>query len=44
MEFAGELEIFCSTEGIEIYCTMSETKAEFAERTKRSLKNICIAT
>ena len=37
--FAGELEIFQSAEGIEIYSTMSETKAAFAERTMRSLKN-----
>ena len=39
-EFAGELKKFCSAEVIEIYFTMSETKAAFAERTKRSLKNI----
>ena len=39
-EFAGELKNFCSAEGIEIYSTMSETKAAFAERTIRSLKNI----
>ena len=39
-EFAGEFKKFCSAEGIEIYSTMSETKAAFAERTKRSLKNI----
>ena len=31
---------FCSTEGVESYSTMSETKAAFAERTIRSLKNI----
>ena len=30
----------CKTEGIQIYSTMSETKAAFAERTIRSLKNI----
>ena len=39
-EFAGEFKKFCSAEGIEIYSTMSETKAAFAERTIRSLKNI----
>ena len=41
-EFAGEFKKFCSGEGIEIYSTMSETKAAFAERTIRSLKNFCI--
>ena len=30
----------CKAGGIQIYSTMSETKAAFAERTKRSLKNI----
>ena len=39
-EFAGEFKKFCSDEGKEIYSTMSETKAAFAERTIRSLKNI----
>ena len=39
-EFAGEFKKFCSAEGIEIESTMSETKAAFAERTIRSLKNI----
>ena len=39
-EFAGEFKKFCGAEGMEIYSTMSETKAAFAERTKRSLKNI----
>ena len=39
-ESAGEFKKFCSAEGIEIYSTMSETKAAFAERTIRSLKNI----
>ena len=43
-EFAGEFKKYCSAEGIEIYSTMSETKAAFAERKIRSLKNICIAT
>ena len=38
-EFAGDFKKFCSAEGIEIYSTMSETKAAFAERTIRSLKN-----
>ena len=39
-EFAGEFKKFCSAEGITIYSTMNETKAAFAERKKRSLKNI----
>ena len=39
-EFAGDFKEFCSPEGKEIYSTMSETKAAFAERTVRSLKNI----
>ena len=39
-EFAGAIKKFCAAEGIQIYSTMSETKAAFAERTIRSLKNI----
>ena len=39
-EFAGEFKKLCKAEGIQIYSTMSETKAAFAERTIRSLKNI----
>ena len=39
-EFAGEFKKLCKAEGIKIYSTMSETKAAFAERTIRSLKNI----
>ena len=39
-EFAGELKKLCKAEGLQIYYTMSETKAAFAERTIRSLKNI----
>ena len=39
-EFAGEFKKFCSAEGIEIYSTMSEIKAAFAEHAIRSLKNI----
>ena len=38
--FAGEFERLCKAEGTQIYPTMSETKAAFAERTIRSLKNI----
>ena len=38
-EFAGALKKFCAAEGIQVYSTMSETKAAFAERTIRSLKN-----
>ena len=39
-EFAGAFKKFCAAEGIQTYSTMSETKAAFAERTIRSLKNI----
>ena len=39
-EFAGEFKEFSKAEGIQNYCTMSETKAAFAERTIRSLKKI----
>ena len=38
-EFAGAFKKFCTSEGIQVYSTMSETKAAFAERTIRSLKN-----
>ena len=36
-KFAGRFTEFCKAEGIQIYSTMSETKAAFAERTIRSL-------
>ena len=39
-KFAGDFKKFCVAEGIHVYSTMSETKATFAERTIRSLKNI----
>ena len=39
-EFEAEFATFCKKEGIEIYSTMSEKKATYAERTIRSLKNI----
>ena len=39
-EFAGALKKFCTAEGIQVYSTMRETKAGFAERLIRSLKNI----
>ena len=39
-EFAGEFKLLCKAEGIQIYSTISETKAAFVERTIRSLKNI----
>ena len=39
-EVAGEFKKLCKAEGIQIHSTMSETKAAFAERTIRSLKNI----
>ena len=38
--FAGACKKFCAAEGIQVYSTMSETKAAFAERTIRLLKNI----
>ena len=38
-EFASDFKKFCATEGIEIYSTLSETTARFAERTNRSLRN-----
>ena len=38
--FAGQIKNLCKAKGIQIYSTMSETKAAFAERTIRSLKNI----
>ena len=40
IEFAGEFKKLCKADGIQIYSTMSETKAAVAERTIRSLKNI----
>ena len=39
-EFAGEFEMFCSPEGMEIYSTMNETKAAFEERLLRPLKQV----
>ena len=39
-EFAGEFKKLCKAEIIQVYSTMSETKAAFDERTIRSLKNI----
>ena len=39
-EFAGAFKKFCTAEGTQVYSTMSETKAAFAERTVRSLINI----
>ena len=39
-EISGEFKKLCKAEGIKIYSTMSETKAAFAERTIRSLKNV----
>ena len=32
-EFAGACKKFCAAEGIQVYFTMSETKAAFGERT-----------
>ena len=39
-EFAAEFKKLCKAEGIQIYSTRSETKAAFAERRIRSLRNI----
>ena len=39
-EFAGAFKKFCAAEGTQVYSTMSETKAAFAERTIRSVKRI----
>ena len=39
-EFAREFEKVCSAVGIQIYSTMSETRAAFAKRTIQCLKNI----
>ena len=39
-EFAGAFKRFCVAEGIQVFSTMSETKAAFADRTIPSLKNI----
>ena len=39
-EFAGTFKKSCAADVIQVYCTMSETKAVFAERTIRSLKNM----
>ena len=39
-EYAGAFKKFCAADGIQVYSTMSETKAAFTERTIRSLKNI----
>ena len=36
----GAFKKFCAAEGLQVYSTMSETKAAFAERTIRSVKNI----
>ena len=38
-KFAGELIKLCNAEEIQVYYTMSETKAAVAERTKRSVRN-----
>ena len=37
-EFAAEFKKLCKAEGIQIYSTMSEAKAAFAERTIPTLK------
>ena len=39
-EFAEAFKKFCATERKQVYATMSETKAAFAERTIRSLKKL----
>ena len=39
-EFARAFKKFCTAEGVQVYSTMSETKAAYADSTIRSLKNI----
>ena len=39
-EFAGAFKNLCAADGIQVYSTMSRTKAAFAERKRRSLKSI----
>ena len=39
-EFAGQFKKLCKSEGIQIYSSMSATKATFPESTIRSLKKI----
>ena len=39
-EYGGNFKKFCKKKSIEIYSTMSETKAAFAERAIQSLKHI----
>ena len=39
-EVAGAFKKSCTAEGIQVYSILSETKAAFAERTIRSVKNI----
>ena len=39
-KFSAAFKKFCAAEGIQVYSTMNETKAAFAERTIRPLKNI----
>ena len=39
-ELPGEYKNLCRTDGIQFYCTTSEIKASFAERTLRSSKSI----
>ena len=39
-DFAGAFKKFCAAERIHVYSTMNETKAAFAGRTIRSLKNM----
>ena len=39
-DFAGECKSFCIAHGIHFYYRMSETKIDFAERAKRSIKKI----
>ena len=39
-KFAGAFKRFCAAKGIQVNSTLNETKAAFAERTIRSLKNL----
>ena len=37
---AGEFEKVCQAEGTQLFSTLSQTKAAFAERTRRYFENI----
>ena len=39
-ELAGDFKKLCKAKGIQFFSTMGETKAGFADYSKRSLKNV----